>query len=140
MMQSRATRFLVVLLVGSAVSAGWLGLGATNWADQIRSGPARRGPPPAQVTAPTDLSTPAGAPIQEARGSGPGTGRGGAGGGRGGRGGRGQPGLFTHYQAPQNLRGNVMRFGQILLIQLAVPGAVTLGALAVSRRRRRASR
>jgi len=138
-MKSRASRFLVILLVGSAVSAGWLGLGATNWADQIRSGPARRGPAPAPTAAPSELPTSGEMPVAPAA-RGPGPGRGGAGGGRGGRGGRGQPGLFTHYQSPQNLRGNVMRFGQILLIQLAVPGAVTLGALAVSRRRRRMAR
>jgi hypothetical protein len=135
-------RSLVILLAGVAVALAFLPLGATSWADNLRNRRGARGRPPG-----ASFERPAPPPGAEGGAVAPGPGadpaRGGRGqpGGRGGRGGQpgGTPGLFTHFRGRGSVAGDVVRFGQILVLQIGIPGGLTLAALAYARRRRRDS-
>lgn len=132
-------RSLVILLAGTAVALAFLPLGATSWADNLRNRRGARGRPPGasfERTAPP--------PGAEGAAVGPGPAadptRGGRGqpGGRGGRGGQpgGTPGLFTHFRGRGSVAGDVVRFGQIIILQIGIPAGLTLAVLAWCRARR----
>jgi hypothetical protein len=133
-------RALVILLAGIAMALAFLPFGATSWADTLRNRRGARGRPPG-----ASFERPAPPPGAEDAAVNPGPAgdpaRGGRvpPGGRGGRGGQpgGTPGLFTHFRGRGSVTADVVRFGQIIILQIGIPAVLTLAGLAWSRRRRR---